>query len=88
MKQRSEEAWALVWAMCKEAEGGGKGKCDPDHCACGDMADGTLAALHDAGYVIHQQTAPAPPFECPECHADLAIATYAFGCGWTDRKKP
>lgn len=27
----------------------------------------------------------SPVFECPECGADLSIATHAFGCGWPTR---
>lgn len=43
---------ALTWAMCAESGGGGKGKCNPDHCACGAEARGVVKELSKAGYTL------------------------------------
>jgi len=51
-----EFADALTWAICKMADGGGRGKCDPDHtCVCG--AEGRFIAreIYGSGYVVHKK---------------------------------
>ena len=44
----------VTWAMCEMAQGGGPGKCSPDHCVCG--AEGRFVArkLHESGYRLHR----------------------------------
>jgi hypothetical protein len=55
MNEISESSFAdlVTWAMCKMADGGGPGKCDPEHCVCG--AEGRFVArrLHEMGFRLY-----------------------------------
>lgn len=47
-----EATEALTWALCAEAGGAGRGRCDPEYCVCGDEARGVLKELKASGFKI------------------------------------
>ena len=40
----------VTWAMCRMADGGGPGNCDPSHCVCGAEGDFVAKSLYEAGF--------------------------------------
>lgn len=49
----SQFAELVTWAMCKMAAGGGPGKCDPNHCVCGEEGRQVAQELYSQGYRMH-----------------------------------
>lgn len=49
-------AKAAAWALCADAKGAGPGKCDHEHCTCGNegrvVTPAILSALAAAGFVV------------------------------------
>lgn len=55
MNEISESTFSelVTWAMCKLAAGGGPGKCDPNHCCCGNEGRFVARELYEKGYRLH-----------------------------------
>ncbi len=47
-----EFAELVTWSMCKIADGGGPGKCDPFHCVCGIEGRVVARDLYSQGYLL------------------------------------
>jgi hypothetical protein len=57
-------ARAITWALCANAGGAGPGKCDPEHCNCGQegraVARAALEAIRDLDAETLAHVVPRP----------------------------
>jgi hypothetical protein len=60
----------ITWAMCRMANGGGPGKCDPAHCVCGAEGEAVARSVYGNGYVLVERGEGTKAVTTPTWRAD------------------